>query len=244
MLQCLFDLCRLACMRLHRFYVSQPLGEEVVIDDVSLISQLTKVFRYTIGDFVILFNGDGTDYSYSIRDITKKLCMLTCRSSSSSYIPLQKVILCLSIIKKDHFELVVQKATELGVTSIIPILSARSEKKNLVLDRLKKIAQESAEQCGRGDIPSIAKISTLQEVLLDTENSDEKILFDVSGTPVNEVKKHLTGQVVTLFIGPEGGWSPEDLALMNARKIKICSLGKTILRAETAAIVACAALIL
>ena len=231
-------------MRLHRFYVSQPLGEEVVIDDVSLISQLTKVFRYTIGDFVILFNGDGNDYSYSIRDITKKLCMLTCRSSSSSYIPLQKVILCLSIIKKDHFELVVQKATELGVTSIIPILSARSEKKNLTLDRLEKIATESAEQCGRGDIPTISKILTLKEALGGMGSAQEKVFFDISGSSFLEIKGRLHDKETILFIGPEGGWSNEDLVLMREHHVEGYSLGKTTLRSETAAIVACAQVIL
>ena len=118
-------------MRLHRFYVLQPLGEEVVIDDVSLINQWTKVFRYQEGNFVVLFNGDGYDYHYSLTSVTKKTCVLTRTKQTPSYIPKQKITLCLPVIKKDNFELAVQKATELGVTKIIPILSEHSEKKNL-----------------------------------------------------------------------------------------------------------------
>lgn len=231
-------------MRFHRFYTLQPLGEEVVIHDVSLVSQLGKVFRYTIGDFVILFNGDGNDYTYSIRDITKKSCVLTRRKSTPSYIPSQKITLCLSVIKKDNFELVVQKATELGVTSIIPIISSRSEKKNLVLDRLTKIAIESAEQCGRGDIPSISKVMNLKDALQNTSEDAFCISFDSGGRPFKAIRHELANKEVILFIGPEGGWGDQDLTLMRNHHVEQCSLGNTVLRAETAAIVACAECIL
>src|SRR3989344_4651486 len=152
-------------MRLHRFYVLQPLGEEVVINDVSTIKQWTKVFRYKKADFVVLFDGVGSDGTYSIESISPKECVLLRAKVSPSYIPEKKVTLYVSIIKKDNFELVVQKATELGITTIIPILSERSEKKNLNEKRLQKIAIESSEQCGRGDIPTIMPIVSLSHVL-------------------------------------------------------------------------------
>ena len=146
-------------MRLHRFYVSQPLGEEVVIEDSLTIKQWLKVFRYDVGDFVILFNGDGYDYSYSLQTITKQSCTLARKKHDVSYLPTKKITLCLSLIKKDNFELVVQKATELGVSTIIPIITSRSEKKNLSFERLEKIVREASEQCGRGDIPMIKPIN-------------------------------------------------------------------------------------
>ena len=117
-------------MRLHRFYVEQPLGEEVVIDDVSTIKQWAKVFRYSQGDFVILFNGDGKDYHYVLEVLTQKECTLARVKSASAYIPSKKTYLYLSIIKKDNFEMVVEKASELGVTDIVPIISRFTEKKN------------------------------------------------------------------------------------------------------------------
>jgi 16S rRNA (uracil1498-N3)-methyltransferase len=225
-------------MRLHRFYVSQPLGEEVVIEDVSLIHQWTHVFRYTINDSVILFNGDGNDYCYSLLSIQKKTCTLTLSGTTRSYIPSRTVTLCLSCIKKDNFELAIAKATELGITRIIPIISSRSEKKNISHERLEKIVIESAEQCGRGDVPSIAPIAALATVLTTMKPTNRGVVFTFDGVPYSTIANTLDTKDVLLFVGPEGGWSEDDLALMTEHNFIHCTLGPTVLRAETAAIVA------
>lgn len=231
-------------MRLHRFYVSQPLGEEVVINDVSIINQWIKVLRYTIGSFVILFNGDGYEYTYSLRQVSKNTCTLTHTKKSSSYIPVRKISLFLSIIKKDNFELAVQKATELGVSTIIPIVSSRSEKKNISLERLHKIVRESAEQCGRGDLPIVSSVTSLAEALtLVTTSGEEAVVLNLEGKPLADALDTLNKKSISLFIGPEGGWSPEDLSVMKHNNLKEYSLGPTVLRAETAAI-ACSTLLL
>ena len=230
-------------MRLHRFYVSQPLGEEVVIDDVSQVFQWTNVFRYTEGDFVILFNGDGNDCSYSLKNISKKSCTLTRTKQDVSYIPTKKITLCLSLIKKDNFELVVQKATELGVTTIIPVLSSRSEKKNLSYERLEKIAKEAGEQCGRGDIPVIKTIVTLKEALGTLTDQHYPLVLSMGGVPLLTAKDTFNeDKELMLFIGPEGGFSSEDMNYFKECLVAEYSLGKTVLRAETAAIVAVALL--
>ena len=231
-------------MRLHRFYVSQPLGEDVVINDVSIIKQWSKVFRYTIGDFVILFNGNGDDITFSISSLVAKECKLTRVDTASSYIPSKKITLYLSCIKKDNFELVVQKATELGITTIVPIISERSEKKNLNEGRLIKIAIEASEQCSRGDIPSISTIVSLEKALksLQTTKDTFSFVLQIGGTPIREVsiqEKITSSASGTIFIGPEGGWSPEEESLFTESGITSISLGQTVLRAETAAIVAC-----
>lgn len=231
-------------MRLHRFHVSQPLGEEVVINEVSLLHQWTKVFRYTTGDLIILFNGDGTDYTYTLQTLQKNSATLTFVKTSPAYIPQQKVTLYLSLIKKDNFELVAQKATELGVTSIVPILSSRSEKKNLSFERLHKILIESSEQCGRGDIPFLYPIETLQEAL-SAQRAEQNVVLAMDGIPFKEAIQagKMTGSIA-LFIGPEGGWSPEDILIMKEAGLHQYSLGNTVLRAETAAIAAISLLIL
>ncbi len=229
-------------MRLHRFYVEQPLGEVVVIKDVSLIQQWTKVFRYTVSDFVVLFNGEGSDLVYSLDSIEKKECTLIRSKQSPSYIPTKKVFLYLSIIKKDNFELVVQKATELGVTTITPIISERSEKKNLNDERLRKIAIEASEQCGRGDIPLISPITELSSVLKELNPSEACLFLQMDGIAWNDalLQKKLKEGKVHLFIGPEGGWSLDEENLFRKSGATSVSLGSTVLRAETAAIVSVA----
>jgi 16S rRNA (uracil1498-N3)-methyltransferase len=227
-------------MRLHRFYVEQPLGEEVVINDVSLIKQWSKVFRYTETDFVTLFNGDGNDITYSIQDINSKESKLLRTKLSPSYIPTKNITLYLSLIKKDNFELVVQKATELGVTKIVPIISERSEKKNLNEDRLHKITIEASEQCGRGDIPVIHQIIKLSDAINLKRENECVLLMQMGGISINDVicKETYTSNDISVFIGPEGGWSEQEETIFRDNGAIAISLGKTVLRAETAAIAA------
>ena len=229
-------------MRLHRFYVSQPHGEDVVIDDVSVLKQWAKVFRYQKGDFVILFNGDGNDYTYALQVISVKTCALHLENKVKAYSPTKAVTLYLSILKKDNFELVVQKATELGISMIVPILSDRSEKKGLNDERLHKIAIEASEQCGRGDILKISQPIPFTQALESLQKQNTYAL-NMVGIPVsdNEIQKTLKKtESISIFIGPEGGWSEHEESIFKEKGISLISLGKTTLRAETAAIVACA----
>ena len=228
-------------MRLHRFYVLQPLGEVVVIDDASTIKQWAKVFRYKKTDLVILFNGEGLDVTYSITSISFKECILTRKDSLPSYIPNKKVSLYCSIIKKDLFEFVVQKASELGITTIVPVIGARALHKNLNLERLKMIAVESAEQCGRGDIPDISETILLSQALESIPKDDTVVVLTIDGIPYKDLvlqKKIRTSGIVHLFIGPEGGWSEEEMTVFKDNSLTFVSLGNTVLRAETAAIIA------
>lgn len=229
-------------MRLHRFYILQPLGEVVVINDGLVLKQWKNVFRYTPGVSVIIFNGDGYDYTYEIESITSKECKLNQLKRSSSYIPDRKITLYLSLIKKDNFELVTQKITELGINTIVPVISERSEKKNLNIERLQKIVIEAGEQCGRGDITTISPIISLNEALNTVSKESFSLCLQMGGKywknddTWGRINKETS---LNIFIGPEGGWSEKEENLFDKNKITKISLGKTVLRAETAAIVAC-----
>ncbi len=231
-------------MRLHRFNVVQPLGEEVVIDEVSLINQWTKVFRYTVGDFVILFNGDGNDYCYSITSVSKNSCTLRKEKTSSSTLPTKKTYLFLAVIKKDHFELVAQKATELGVTDIVPLITERTEKKPLDMRRLTLITKEASEQSGRGDVLTIHEPVALTAINIFLAEKDipstRTFATTLFGRPVQEIllDKPASSNIPSAFIiGPEGGWTDaEEKFLADSTFVRI-SFGATTLRAETAGIV-------
>jgi 16S rRNA (uracil1498-N3)-methyltransferase len=151
----------------------------------------------------------------------------------------------MAMIKKDNFELVTQKVTEIGVTHIIPILCEHSEKKKLNMERLNKIVLEASEQSGRGDIPTVHDIQTLEEVFQKGILPQEKIVLHPEG---KTLKKYFEGlnqvKSFAVFVGPEGGFSPKEIELLNSYNVPAVTLGSQILRAETAAIAISSLLIL
>lgn len=230
-------------MRLHRFYISTEIGsqKELHVQNSSLSNQLRKVFRMKRGDDVILFDGSGNDYVSSLVDFDGEegIVFVVNAVEKSRFIPKTKTFLYASVVKKDNFEWITEKATELGITHIIPVISERSEKKSLNMDRLQKIIIEASEQSGRGNISEIKKPISLVDAIADKQ-TDIRFAFHLEGETVSYDKK----TDVSVFIGPEGGWSMVEIDLFRQNNITIVSLGKQILRAETAVIAALAKVIL
>lgn len=231
-------------MRLHRFYISETIGSrtEIKIDSAELSNQLRRVFRLTSGDSIIVFDGSGLDYECDIIDIkTSSVTIRPIRSSRSRTMPNRDVILYASITKKDTFEWIVEKATELGVTRIVPLMAERSEKKNLNMERLNKIAVEASEQSGRGTVPVITPIVEFGE-LFGSEYFDKEATNIVFHTECPVFDRGRTSRVdldhTGVFIGAEGGWSVKEIEMFHTHGIQVRSLGTQILRAETAVIAA------
>jgi 16S rRNA (uracil1498-N3)-methyltransferase len=235
-------------MRLHRFFVNKPLEHtrEAIKDD-RLIHQWRDVFRYNIGSEVVLFDGSNNEYDCVIEKLNNREAEVRLVSERKGIVIDKEIILCQSLIKKDKMEWVVEKATELGVSKIVPIVSERSEKKGFNLERARKIAIEASEQCGRADVPAVAEVINLDEAL---KNCGDAIVCDSSGESleceaISELQTHKLSSL-SLFIGPEGGWTEKEIekfkffdkAQDGNSKLKIFSLGKLTLRAETAAIAA------
>lgn len=118
---------------------------------------------------------------------------------------------------------------------IIPIISKRTIKTGIKLDRLKKIAIEAAEQSGRATVPIITDPMTFSDAFADASRCDQRLILDPSGTINVERSK---AQSIALFIGPEGGWDESEIAKANEAGFQIIGLGEFIMRAETAVIVA------
>jgi 16S rRNA (uracil1498-N3)-methyltransferase len=241
-------------MRLHRFFLKEAIQgkSKILLTEESLIHQWKKVFRLAAGDSVILFDGSGSEYVCDIILLTKELAELQIKEkkelkSPNSNNASKKLWLFASIIKKDNFEWIVEKATELGAHAIVPVLATRSEKKDLNQERLLKISVEASEQSGRGDVPEIYEPVSLQDafaLLKEQEKTTGEeiraVAFDPSGTSFSEEmrvpRSPYSGEVGALFIGPEGGFTEEELSLFKENNVKIRSLGSQILRAETAAV--------
>ncbi len=247
-------------MRLHRFYISEQLqvGKEIRVEDSELLNQWGKVFRLSAGDKVILFNGRGSDFEASFKILSKKEAVLVIdREIENKNTSKTELHVFQSIIKKDNFELIVQKCTEIGAFAFHPLISERSEKKDLNTERLVKISKEASEQSFRTTVPKIFEPLQLEKAI---ENFDgEFYALDFDGESISSLSLRgdrskpsldcraslaMTEGKIGLVIGPEGGWSEKEREYFKTKKIKSVSLGNPVLRAETAAIVGSALILL
>lgn len=204
-----------------------------MIDDKDLIHQWGKVFRLKAGDCVIIFDGSGFDYVSEIALLSKGgVALKVVEKIQNKNIPKKEIHLFQSVIKKDNFEWVIEKGTELGVSHFHPIVSERSEKKNINFERARKIIKEASEQSGRGSLPILGELTGLEESL---NNDFPCIVFHPMGDKFDR-SNFEKEKVVGIFIGTEGGWSERELDIFKEKGVKVVSLGSQILRAETAAV--------
>jgi 16S rRNA (uracil1498-N3)-methyltransferase len=223
-------------MSANRFYLNQPftVGEKVFLEDEEF-HHLSRVMRIKEGDLVDLVNGKGGWAKAKTGKVEKRrVCLeiLETQSISSSLPPL---ILLQAIPKLSHLELVIQKGTELGVTTFYLFASDRSEKKTLSsnqIKRLEQIAIGAMKQCDRFDLPSIILVPSLREISLPEGHRFFGNLTSQTSLPKGAHPYHI-------FIGPEKGFSQKDCEqLKELFQAKGVRLHPYTLRAETAAIVA------
>ncbi len=231
-------------MRLHRFYINEQIGnKEVKIADRDLLHQWKDVFRLNIGSQVILFNGDGKEYRCALSSMDYYDIRAEILEISANIIVQKKIIhIYPSLIKKDNLEWVFEKCTEIGVLHFHPVVSDRSEKKQLNVERAQKIITEAVEQSGRGIKPILHELVPLEEAL--EKLNCKGFVLNIAGTPLSNIIDKNSNEEIALFVGPEGGWSDRDLNFFKNKNIEAVSLCEATLRAETANIVASSLLLL
>lgn len=222
--------------RIHRFYVGTTveLRQSFWLQDDRLLHQWNKVLRYQAGQEVLLFDGVQIDRLYRIEKLTSHEAQLSLVTEYARNVPSKDVYLLWSLLKKDKNDWVLQKATELGVTHLVPLLAARSEKTGFDHDRSLKIVIEAAEQCGRSDIPNVREPMLVQTAVEHVGSTLPLLVCQKGGDRPEELKSDTYG----VLIGPEGGWTDDELALFDQHKLAHLGLGDFVLRAETAAVVA------
>lgn len=220
----------------YRFFA--PVVAEVTTLTGEEFHHAVRVVRVEPNEQVELFDGKGTVVVASVETISPDHLVLrvTGAVGDARESPLQ-LDLAMSIINLDRFELVLQKATELGVRSIVPIVTdrveIRAERYRGKRERWEKIVFEAVKQSGRGKIPQLFDAMPFSEAIA---REGSRLIFDADEPP-SETPAGM--QQATLFIGPEGGWSQQELAMAREEGAIFQRLGPRRLRAETAAIVAC-----
>lgn len=225
---------RVAMKKIHRFLVATtPQGNSLTITESDIVHLTHTVLKLKQGEECIVFADKSDDYLCVIENISKHSIDLVVQKTIPKKIIPKKVTACISITKRDTFEIAVQKLTELGIHSIVPIISDRTIKQALRIDRLQKISDEALEQSGGSHRVHISEPLSLSKAL-EAHKNVTQYYFDGGG----ELLPTPSPTESVFYIGPEGGWTDTEYELFKTHHVSGVQLGVTTLRAETAAIVA------
>lgn len=211
-------------------------GSEIQLSETAH-HYLRNVMRRSEGDEVLLFNGKDGEWLSKIKTLSKKDGALILSHQTRPQTKENKLILCPALIKKENMDWVFQKATELGVTDIYPLITERTIVPKLNQTRAQSIVQESAEQCERLSVPIIHNPLKLKELFKILPPDIQSVCLSERGTTTAAFSKQNT---YAFCIGPEGGWTENELNFFQENNAAFWHLGSTILRAETASVSALA----
>jgi 16S rRNA (uracil1498-N3)-methyltransferase len=224
-----------------RLHIPQPLSAgAVVAPTLDQSRYLTQVMRLKAGDEVQVFNGADGEWRCTIAEVLKKGVVLRAEDQARPQTTVPDVHLLIAVVKKSALEFAVEKATELGAARIALVQTARTQAQHLRMDRLDAIAEESAEQTGRMDVPAIDLPMKL-DAILDGWDASRRLMFcdETGGAPATAALQAAGAGPWAILIGPEGGFTPEERDRLRALPFTTAvSLGPRILRADTAAIAA------
>lgn len=235
-------------MRRSRIFTDKALAESATVElDVRNNHYLMHVLRVKQGQALLLFNGNGREFNAKVEALTRKSVRVLIAEEVNPTVvesPLHTT-LGIAISKGDRMDWVIQKATELGVNVIQPLVTERVDVKLNTERREKKFAHWQAtligacEQSGRCVLPLLQPLKTIEQ-WLPNDNSDCKLVLRATADSFNQVKSHFTAtpQSASVIIGPEGGLSPEEIAAAVVQGYHPVGFGARILRTETAPIVA------
>jgi len=237
-------------MRLTRVYLPQPLasGEHIALPETPA-AHLSRVLRLGEGDDCVLFNGDGHDYAARIVAASKR----EVRVAVGAATPVRResplrIVLLQGIARGEKMDLILQKATELGVAEVRPLSSQRSEVRldeargEKRLAHWRSVVVSACEQSGRAQVPAVTPPQSLAAVLAGLPDGGLRLILDPEGSLAFSTLAPATDATVVLAVGPEGGWSPLDREQLLSVGFQGLRLGPRVLRTETAGLAAIAAL--
>ena len=221
-----------------RLFVQEKLSTGFSFElDEKKTHYLIHVMRLGQNDVVLLFNGKDGEFEATLIQVKKKSCTVLVGEKTKKQTSRPELILCPAIIKKENMDLVLQKTTELGVTKIFPLITDRTVVRGFNLERANLIVQEAAEQSERLDVPVIYEPIRLKDLFLNLPKDATPVFLTERGT--SGEKTLFDVDVPAFIIGPEGGFTSAEVNfVLKHQNVVPLHLGDTILRAETASIVA------
>jgi len=232
-------------MARRRFFAPpEAFHQKTVVLQADEAKHLREVLRLKPGDQVYVFNGIGNEYLCTVVQAKREESTLEISEEvdpPSIESPL-KFTLAVALLKGEKFDLVVQKATELGINKIIPVMTRHADihlrdasdaHKRVI--RWRRIALEAAKQCGRASLPEIQEPISLETMIAEVESELLVLFSEREGQSLSDSLSKKVESVAAL-VGSEGGWAKEELTMAQESGWKIVTLGGRILRAETAAI--------
>jgi 16S rRNA (uracil1498-N3)-methyltransferase len=225
--------------KIHRFIHNYNIeNDTIVVNEPELIHQWKNVLKFKTGERIILANPNGMEALCEIENIDKKSATLKLISEQENTKTVKRMVtLYASILKRENFEFIAQKATELGIKTIVPIKTERTIKQNINTERLNKIVTEASELCGRNTVPEIRETMNYKDAILESKENNHTVLFDATGSSLSQ-NINSWQKKMAIFIGPEGGFTDTELEYARDNNIEIISISPLMLRGETAAIVA------
>ncbi len=230
-----------------RFFVDENnINDHIITLDGENANHIAAVLRCRVGEEITVCDGKGTDYVCEIEEVTKKLVTAKVVDiCSCDNEPSVKIKLYQGLPKGDKMELIIQKCIEIGVDSIVPVktehtvvkLDGKEDKK---VARWNKIAEAAAKQCGRGKIPVVESVMNFSEAIEDSKKLD-RVIIPYEKETKNNLKSFTSdfkGETIGIFIGPEGGFAQSEVEKAVESGATSITLGKRILRTETAGLVA------
>jgi len=226
---------------LPRLFVRETIVDGASLDlDAAQANYLGNVLRLGAGAQLLVFDGSSGEWQATIAEVGKKRMALSVERKTREPEIIPDVWLGFAPVKRTQTDWLVEKATEIGVAKLIPVMTQRTVAERVRLDRLESIAIEAAEQCGRTRLPEIAEPQPLSRFLAGRDPTRRVYFADeVGGEPAMQAFQPGPSLILT---GPEGGFTDEERAAVRVSKNAVpISLGPRILRAETAALAALSA---
>ena len=223
---------------MHHFF-SKQISSEIVILPAEEAHHAKRVLRMQTGDIIKVFDGEGSIYDCSIKELSKKEAILTILKEKKAEYRRPELTLLVAPTKSiDRFEWFLEKATEIGVGEIVPVLSENSERKVIKHERLEKVLVSAMKQSMNPYKPVLKELTPFAEAIGKYSNSDRFIshcIADEKDHLFNELKKNVT---TSILIGPEGDFNLHEIEMATVAGWKPVTMGHQRFRTETAAVLA------